>query len=169
MLIIWRQPDRKMGLPRLCSGKESACQRRRCRRPGFDIWVGKIPWRRKWQLTSVFLPRKSHGQKSVAGYSPWGRKVSDTTKHTCTHTGKGKREKNVKNLEENAISQIRPLKQRSRAGLGHRTRRKNEVTLDQFVFFNYSMEKAEQSKSYRVKGVDKATFPFVLAKRPPSL
>ena len=37
------------------------------------------PWRRKWQPTSVFLPEKSHGQSSIAGYSPWGRKESDKT------------------------------------------------------------------------------------------
>ena len=35
-------------------------------------WVGKIPWRRNWQLNPVFLPGKSHGQRSLAGYSPWG-------------------------------------------------------------------------------------------------
>ena len=40
----------------------------------FDPWVGKIPWRKAWQLTSVFLPREFHGQRSLAGYSPWGRK-----------------------------------------------------------------------------------------------
>ena len=51
------------GHPRLCSGKESACQ---CRRPGFDPWVRKIPWRRKWQSTPVFLPGESHGQRSPA-------------------------------------------------------------------------------------------------------
>ena len=49
-----------------------------CRRPGFDPWVGKIPWRRAWQPTSVFLPGDSHGQRSLADYSPWGRKESDT-------------------------------------------------------------------------------------------
>ena len=37
-----------------------------------DLWVGKMPWRRKWQLTPVVLPRKSHGQWSLAGYRPWG-------------------------------------------------------------------------------------------------
>ena len=42
-----------------------------CRRPGFDSWFGKIPWRRKQQDTSVFLPRESHGQRSLAGYCPW--------------------------------------------------------------------------------------------------
>ena len=46
-------------------GKESACQCRRCR---FTPWVRKIPWGRKWQSTPVFLPGKSHGQRSLAGY-----------------------------------------------------------------------------------------------------
>ena len=45
----------------------------------FLCTVGKVPWRRKWQPTPVFLPRESHGQRSLAGYSPWGRKKSDTT------------------------------------------------------------------------------------------
>ena len=55
-------------------------------RPGFDLWVGKIPWRRKWQPTPVFLPGESHGQRSLAGYSPRGRKESDTTEQLHTHT-----------------------------------------------------------------------------------
>ena len=45
----------------------------------FDSWVGKIPWRRKWQPTPVFLPGASHGRRSLVGYSPQGRKESDTT------------------------------------------------------------------------------------------
>ena len=45
-----------------------------------QVWGRKIPWRRKWQPIPVFLPGKSHGQRSLAGYSPWGRKESDTTK-----------------------------------------------------------------------------------------
>ena len=40
----------------------------------FNPWVGKIPWKRKWTPTSVFLPGKSHGQRSLEGYSPWGHK-----------------------------------------------------------------------------------------------
>ena len=47
--------------------------------PRFDPWVGKIPWSRKRQSTLALLPRKSHGQRSLAGYSPWGHKESDTT------------------------------------------------------------------------------------------
>ena len=50
-----------------------------CSRPGFDLWVGKIFWRRRWQPTPVLLPGKSHGWRSLVGYSPWGRKESDTT------------------------------------------------------------------------------------------
>ena len=42
-------------------------------------WVGKIPWRKKWQSTAVLLPGKSHGQRSLVGYSPWGSKESDMT------------------------------------------------------------------------------------------
>ena len=48
-------------------------------RPRFNPWVGKTLWRRKWQPTPVLLPGKSHGRRSVAGYSPWGLKESDTT------------------------------------------------------------------------------------------
>ena len=48
-------------------------------RPRFDPWVGKIPWRRKWQPSPVFLPGKSHGQRSLVGYSPQGCKESDMT------------------------------------------------------------------------------------------
>ncbi|CAI9180043.1 unnamed protein product [Rangifer tarandus platyrhynchus] len=59
-------------------GKESTCQ---CRRLRFDSWVRKIPWRRKWQPTPVFLPGESHGPRSLVGYSPWGRRESDTTEH----------------------------------------------------------------------------------------
>ena len=50
-----------------------------CRRPGLDPWVGKIPWRRKWQPTPVLVPGKVHGLRSLVGYSPWGRKESDMT------------------------------------------------------------------------------------------
>ena len=59
------------GLSWCLSGKESACQHGRCR---FSPWVRKIPWKRKWQPTPVFLPGEFHGQRSLAGYSPWGHK-----------------------------------------------------------------------------------------------
>ena len=58
--------------------KVSAC--RYClQETQFDPWVGNIPWSRSWQPTVVFLPRESHGQRSLTGYSPWGRKKSDVT------------------------------------------------------------------------------------------
>ena len=54
--------------------------------PGFNPWVKKISWRKKWQLlTPVFLPRESHGQRSLIGYSPWGHKESDMTEQLSTH------------------------------------------------------------------------------------
>ena len=60
-------------------GKESACQRGQSKRHGFHPWVGKVPWRRKWHPTPVFLPGESHGRSSLADCSPQGRKEWDTT------------------------------------------------------------------------------------------
>ena len=62
-----------------------------CERSGFDPWVRKIPWRRKWQPTPVFLPGKSHGQRSLVGYSPWGCKrvrheLATRQQHTLIYT-----------------------------------------------------------------------------------
>ena len=42
---------------------------------GFSHWVGKIPWKMEWLPTSIFRPGKSHGQRSLAGYSPWSHRV----------------------------------------------------------------------------------------------
>ena len=53
-------------------------------RPGLDSWVGKIPWRKGWQPTPVFLLGESHGQRNLEGYSPWGRRESDTTERLTT-------------------------------------------------------------------------------------
>ena len=64
------------------SGKELTCQCRRRKRRGFHPWVGKIPWRRKWQPTPVFLPGESHEWRSLMVYSSWGRKELDTTEMT---------------------------------------------------------------------------------------
>ena len=58
-------------LARLHSSKESAWQCRSCRRLGFDPWVGKIPWRWEGLPSPVFWPGKFHGQRKLAGYSPW--------------------------------------------------------------------------------------------------
>ena len=55
-----------MGVPGGSVVENPICQ---CRRPGFDPWVQKILWRRKWQPTPVFLPGESHGQRSLVGYS----------------------------------------------------------------------------------------------------
>ena len=52
---------------------------------GFNPWVGKIPWRREWQPTPEFLPGEFHGQRSLAGYSPWGHKELDTTDQLTLH------------------------------------------------------------------------------------
>ena len=64
------------GLPRQLIGKESC---------GFNHWVRKIPWRRKWQATPVLLPGKSHGQRSLVRYSPWDCKDSDMTERLHFH------------------------------------------------------------------------------------
>ena len=61
--------------PDEANGKEPACQCRRHKRRKFDPWVSTIPWKRAWQSTSVFLHRKSHRQRSLVGYSPWGCRV----------------------------------------------------------------------------------------------
>ena len=68
--------DWSLGLSRWLSGKEFTCKCRRCR---FDPWVGKVPWRRKWQPTPIFLSGKCHVQKIPLAYSPWGCKGPDTT------------------------------------------------------------------------------------------
>ena len=65
--LVWAFPGGSDG-KRMCL---------QCRRPRLDPWVRKIPWRRKWQPTPVFLPGKSHGWRSLAGYSPWGHMESD--------------------------------------------------------------------------------------------
>ena len=70
------------GAPGGINGKEPTWQCRTCKRHGFDPWVGKIPWRRTWQPTSVFLPGEAHGQRSLVGYSPQGHKELDTTEAT---------------------------------------------------------------------------------------
>ena len=57
------------------SGKEPACQCGRQKRHRFDPWFGKIPWRRKWSPTPVFLPGESHDKRNLVGYRPWGCRV----------------------------------------------------------------------------------------------
>ena len=67
--------------PRWRRGKVQEMQETR-----FNLWVRKIPWRRKWQAIPVFLPGKFHGQWSVVDYSPWSRKQSVKTEHTHATT-----------------------------------------------------------------------------------
>ena len=79
------------GLPDGTSGKEPTCQCRRHKRQerlGFSPWVRKIPWRRGWQPTPVFLPGESRGQRRLMGYSLWGHKELDTTE--CMHASRHK-------------------------------------------------------------------------------
>ena len=73
----------RMGFPGGAIGKESTCCRR-YKRLRFELWVGKIRWSRKWQPISAFLTGKSHGQRSLAGYGPWGHKKVDMTEHACS-------------------------------------------------------------------------------------
>ena len=75
------------GFPGGASGKEPTCQCRTHKRLGLDPWVGKIPWRRARQPTLVFLPGESHGQRSLVGYSPYGRKESSRhTQRSCSRS-----------------------------------------------------------------------------------
>ena len=67
LFTVWAT---RKALPVGASGKESTCQCRSHKRQWSDPWVGKIPWRRAWQPTPVLLPGESHGQRSLAGYSP---------------------------------------------------------------------------------------------------
>ena len=70
-----------MGFPGGSDGKESTCNAGEL---GLVPGLVKIPWRRTWQPTPVFLPGEAHGQRSLAGCSPWGRKESDTTERLST-------------------------------------------------------------------------------------
>ena len=69
--------------------KNMPAKARDVKRHRFDPWVGKIPWRRSWQSTPVFLPGESHGQRSLVRCSPWGCKVGPTV--ATEHAG----EKNI--------------------------------------------------------------------------
>ena len=90
-------PSSVSGLPWWLSGKKSACERRR---RGFNPWIGKIPSRRKWQPTPVILPGKSHGQRSLACYSPWGLKELDTpSTHTLLLLDQGFSRHQIRSLE----------------------------------------------------------------------
>jgi len=83
--LNWTYPQ----LASLVAQRGSICLQ--CGRPRFDPWIRKIPWRRKWQPTPVFLPEESHGQRSLVGCSPQVSKESDVTErlhslHSYTHS-----------------------------------------------------------------------------------
>ena len=80
LYLFWPCLSISPGFPSGSDGKESSCQ---CKRPRFNPWIGKVPWRREWQPTAVFLPREFHGQRSLVGYTPWGHKELDMAKHAC--------------------------------------------------------------------------------------
>ena len=81
--ILWHCPSLRLGFP---DGSEVKASAWNAGDPGSIPGSEKIPWRRQWQPTPVFLPGKSHGQRKLIGYRPWGRKESDTTERlhfTC--------------------------------------------------------------------------------------
>ena len=65
--------------------QEPTCQRRRGKRCRFNCWVGKIPWRRKWQFSPIFLPGKFHGERSLVGYCLWEHRELDMTECVGTY------------------------------------------------------------------------------------
>ena len=80
--ILWHCPSLRLGLP---DGSEVKASAWNAGDPGSIPGSEKTHWRRTWQPTPVFLPGESHGQRSLAGCSPWGHKESDTTEW-LTHT-----------------------------------------------------------------------------------
>ena len=84
LIHLWLVKGLPRGFPGGASGREFSCQCRRRKGWRFDPWVGKIPYSRKWhQLQS--LPGRSHGQRSLAGYSPGSRKELDRTEQLNMH------------------------------------------------------------------------------------
>ena len=97
-----------------------------CRGGGFSLWVGKIPWGRKWQPTPVSLPGKRHRQRSLAGYSLWGRKEltqqlsARTHTHTHTHT-------HTEDLSlEGSLSALRDCSEEVRKEFLHQTQKQKK-------------------------------------------
>ena len=95
------------GFPGGSDGKESACSAGDMGLiPGSDPWVRKIPWRREWLPSPVSLPGESHGQRSLVGCSPWGRKESDTTDQLTLSS--------INKLLKGTMTNLRPSGQRLR-------------------------------------------------------
>ena len=88
IFILLLHPPRIMhyhGYVYISSGSDGKIICLQCWRPRFNPWVGKTPWRRKWQPTPVLLPGKFHGCRNLIGYSPWGHKESDMTEQLHFH------------------------------------------------------------------------------------
>ena len=89
LLTYWGRHIRTLyflvGLPKWLCGKESSCHSKSLRRHRFNPWMRKISWRKKRQPIQIFLPGKSHGQRSWAGYSPKGCNESSKTECLSTH------------------------------------------------------------------------------------
>ena len=87
-VFAWYEDNTGLGASQVgTSCKESTCQCRRHKRHRLQPWVGKIPWRRAWQPTPVFLPLEFHGQRSLAGYNSWGHKEPDRIEWPSMNTG----------------------------------------------------------------------------------
>jgi len=89
---------------------------------GFDPWIGKIPWKRAWQPSPVFLPGESHGPRNVVGYSPWGCKESDMSEQI---TGETQKSIYTNGLQRSADFRnfFRPLRTRLPSGDGWQLQR----------------------------------------------
>ena len=83
-LIKWTTLE-YYGLPQWLNGNESACTAGDVGEAGSVPGLGKMPWRKKWQPTPVFLPGEFHGQRSLMDFSPWNGKESDTIEHSRAH------------------------------------------------------------------------------------
>ena len=90
--IIWPWVSNQLHLPKKWHGLQHSLRWLKfwricpqCGRPRLDSWARKIPWRRKWQPTPVFLPGEFHGQRSLVGYSPWSCKELDMTERLTLH------------------------------------------------------------------------------------
>ena len=92
---VWKRLESEHSLTGAVSGQSPACQCRRRKRRGFNPWIRKIPWRRTWQSTPVYLPGVPHGWRCLVGYSPWGPKASNMTEvneRTCSQTSQRQRQ-----------------------------------------------------------------------------
>ena len=159
---------------------ESTHQRGRGRRLGFDPWVRRVPWSRKWQPTPVFLPRKHQGQRSLVGYRPWGRRESDTTEQLNAHTHPGCRQDQARWVYQEDCSRaprtlcilppsgplpwvIKPLRPSKTVALGPR---KGVGSLLCWILNNLSLPPNKHSKWFMSSCIDRQTFPAASAETP---